>query len=302
MTEKYKATSFLLILMSSFFILLIYSMVLGPKSRQQNRKTQETEIILAGDTMLGRSVMTKSLGLNNPSYSFEKVKDDLLEADLVFLNLENPVIKDCPASSEGMIFCAKPEMIQGLVSSGVDVVTLANNHTSNYGKSGLQETVGHLTSANILSTGLGRLSIKEQGVLKFGFLGFDFFSKAPTDADYKLISESKEKVDFLLVGVHWGAEYMSKPSQFQKTWATKIIENGADVIAGHGSHWVQDVDYIDGVPVYYSLGNFVFDQMWSEKTREGMIVRLELKGTDIQKEELLPIYMSSWAQPELLSH
>ena len=134
-----------------------------------------TSIILTGDVMLGRSVMITSLEkMKNPLYPFSLVANDLSNANLVFINLENPIVTDCPRIEGGFTFCADPEMIRGLVYSGVDIVTLANNHSRNFGERGFQETIDLLQKAGIASVGYGNLVIKEVNETKFGFLGFDF--------------------------------------------------------------------------------------------------------------------------------
>ena len=261
---------------------------------------KEVSIILAGDTMLGRTVQIKSRELNNFNYPFEKVAGTLKEANLVFINLENSINEECPSVSEGYLLCAKPEAAKGLAFAGIDIVNLANNHTGAFGKKGIDATRDALRKEGIEATGIGGLLVKEVKKTKFGFLGFDFTSKLPGVGDYELITFSKSEVDILIVGVHWGTEYMSEPNKDQKIWAVKMVEAGADVIVGHHPHWVQTVEFINGKPVYYSLGNFVFDQMWSEETKKGMVVRLTFKDAKLVKEERLPIYMSSWAQPEFV--
>ena len=258
------------------------------------------EIILTGDVMLGRTVMAKSLEENNPSYPFQKVAKVLEKADVVFINLENPIVKNCPPHKSGFKFCASPEMLTGLRFAGVDIANLANNHTANYGQEGLQETLEALEDFGILTTGLGSLATKTVRGVKFGFLGFDFSSLSADKADYELVNVSKPKVDVLIVGVHFAGEYFENPGEIQKTIAQKLIENGASVVAGHGPHWVQRKEEINGYPVYYSLGNFVFDQMWSEKTRQGLAVRLIFKGHKLVSEEELPVYIKNWAQPEFV--
>jgi poly-gamma-glutamate synthesis protein (capsule biosynthesis protein) len=256
--------------------------------------------MLTGDVMLGRTVMTKSLDSGNPSYPFEKVSDELSKADIVFVNLENPIVSNCPRSFEGLIFCADPDMTEGLVTAGINIVNLANNHSRNYGENGLSETIEFLDKKEITATGLGELVIKELKGVKYGFLGFDFISKTPKESDYELITESVGETDVLIVSVHWGAEYRREPAEIQRQWARKLVESGADVIVGHGSHWVQEVEYINEKPVYYSLGNFVFDQMWSEETRKGLIIKLTFRNGKLIKEEKLSTYMTSWAQPEFI--
>ncbi len=277
-------------------MLLIYTLKFSPRIKQGTGTT----VILAGDVMLGRTVMTKSLDSNNPNYPFEKVSNELNEADIVFVNLENPIVVGCPRSSEGLIFCTDPAMAEGLITAGIDIVSLANNHSRNYGENGLSETVEFLDEKEILTTGLGELVVKENKGIKYGFLGFDFISKTPKDNNYELVAESVGEVDVLIVSVHWGAEYRSEPAEIQKQWAKELVEAGADVVVGHGPHWVQKMEYINEKPIYYSLGNFVFDQMWSEETKSGLVMKLTFRDGELIKEEELPTYMSSWAQPEFI--
>lgn len=298
-----RETSFLLILAASFLILLIY--VTSPSLRTDSKDTfvdfsPEVEIIATGDVMLGRTVMTKSLDVGNPAYPFENVKNILSEADIAFINLENPFYDNCPRHTEGFKFCASPEMSEGLIQSSIDVVTLANNHTRNYGEEGIEDTKEILETNDIKYVGFDNLVIEEKKGYKFGFLGFDFLTNRPDEADFNLIRQADEKVDTLFVGVHWGAEYRDDPADIQREWAKRMVEEGADVIVGHGPHWVQGREEVGGKPVYYSLGNFIFDQMWSQRTKEGLAVRFIFKNGKLIKEEKLPIFMSSWAQPEFV--
>lgn len=104
-------------------------------------------------------------------------------------------------------------------------------------------------------------------------------------------------MNILIVGVHWGEEYKSKANSNQKLIAEKLSEAGADYIVGHHPHWIQNIETMGNSKVYYSLGNFVFDQMWSEKTKKGMSVNLIFKGKKLFKENLLWSYMDKFAQP-----
>lgn len=259
---------------------------------------KETRIILAGDMMLGRSVMTKSLGMNDPTYPFIKVAEKLSSVDIVFVNLENPIIANCPSSNSGFKFCADPIMVEGLKFAGIDVVSLANNHISNYGLDGKIETEKILTENDIRWVGDGNLETAEKNGIKFGFLGFDFVTYLPKDADYQLIADSKNKVDVLIVMVHWGVEYVSQPTKTQALIANSLVNAGADVIAGSHPHWTQSVDYINGNPIFYSLGNFIFDQAWSEETKKGLAIELTYRDNKIINTEMLPIYMKNFVQPE----
>lgn len=255
-------------------------------------------ILLTGDIMLGRSVMGVSLKKGDPTYPFLKVGDTLVGADLVFANLENPIIEKCPASDSGFKFCSDPKMIDGLTFAGIDVVSIANNHSGNYGKEGVSQTENFLRKAGIDYTGDGNLVVREVGGTKFGFLGFDYVGFVPDDEDFQLISDSKQRVNVLIVAVHWGLEYTADPTKSEKLIAKNLTDAGADVVYGTHPHWVQSIDHINGKPVYYSLGNFIFDQMWSEETRRGLVMKLTYRDGKLVGEEKLPIYMQNFAQPE----
>ena len=267
--------------------------ILGVRSTRAG----ELEIILAGDVMLGRTVMTKSLDTGNVGYPFENIAAYFARGDLAFVNLENPITEGCRRHYDGLIFCATPDMLMGLTRSGIDIVNLANNHTLNYGKSGLDETRSHLKNAGIDHTGFGSVVTRKINGTSVGFLGFDFLSQAPTEDDYSLIADTNAKVDILIVGVHWGEEYTPRPRDDQREWARKMVSSGADAIAGHHPHWVQEMEYINDVPVFYSLGNLVFDQMWSDRTRRGLVVKLVFQDGKLVNEERRETFMENWAQP-----
>ena len=200
-----------------------------------------------------------------------------------------------------MVFCAPFQMLPGLAFANVEVLNLANNHIANYGKSGLDETVDFLQKNNFVVTGINNLAIKKLNNTSFGFLGFDKSQQENpqfTEKEQDLILKSNKKVDVLIIAMHWGIEYQSHPTKGQRKLAEKLVELGADVVVGHHPHWVQDIESINGKPVYYSLGNFVFDQMWSQATREGLVIRLTFEGKKVIQEERLPVYMNQWAQPE----
>lgn len=254
-----------------------------------------------GDVMLGRSVMVTSMKQNDFDYPFKKVSSYLRGSDIVFANLESPFAEDCPQTNSGMIFCADPILAKGIINAGINVVTLANNHTGNYGKEGMVTTQKVLTENAIEYTGEGNLVIKEVNGIKFGFLGFNLMYRSPDNLEKKMIAESDKLVDVLIVGVHWGDEYQPSANNKQRAYARELVGLGADIIAGHHPHWVQDMETINGKKVYYSLGNFVFDQMWSEETRKGIAITLEFDGSDIVSEKITNIYINKLGQPEIVS-
>ncbi len=265
-----------------------------------------TTIVFTGDVMLGRTVEIAAREHKDFTYPFGKVALELQKADLTFVNLENPIVDGCKPFISGFVFCANPEMLAGLTFAGVDIVTLANNHSHNYGEKGIEETKKALNARGIEYTGLNNLVIKQYNNITFGFLGFDKAQQITpklTQEEAKFIEDSDKKVDVLIVAMHWGVEYQDKALPGIRKLAQELVKRGADVVIGSHPHWVQDYENIDGLdgikrPVYYSLGNFVFDQMWSEPTRRGLVVKITFDGKNIVKEELLPVYIKERGQPE----
>lgn len=268
-----------------------------PTAVAQVSKPQKFTIILTGDIMLGRSVMTHTFDSGDLNYPFINVAEKLKKADIVFSNLENPIVSDCPRRDSGMIFCADPRMLEGMIFAGIDVVNIANNHTMNYGQKGFDETKNFLTAHDISYTGDSNLAIKKIGGTTVGFLGFDYVTNDPSEDDLNLITNASQRVDILIVGVHWGSEYQAKAGKFQEETAIKMVDHGADVISGHHPHWVQNSTLYKTKPIYYSLGNFVFDQMWSENTKKGMAIRLTFKGDELLSQEELPVAINTLGQP-----
>lgn len=266
---------------------------------KQNVPLSTTKLLFGGDVMLGRTVMTKSQDESDYNYPFRYISSTLRNADIAFVNLENPFVAGCKRDYDSMVFCAVPEMADGLEHAGIDIVSLANNHSLNYGEIGLDQTIEILSQKNIKSTN-EKLEIIEKNNIKFGFIGFDFVSRSPTKKDWDMISSANEQADILIVSPHWGQEY--KPaSKLQKEWARLIVENGAELVVGHHPHVVQEHETINNSLVFYSLGNLVFDQMWSEETKSGILVEVAFRGKTLENYRVINTYMENWAQPQMVS-
>src|SRR3989344_6127377 len=133
-------------------------------------------IIATGDVIPARSVNYQTTIRNDYKWAFEKTSSFTNEADLTFINLETPLIKNCLVTEEGMTFCGTDKHIEGLKFAGVDVASLGNNHAGNYGKSGVDETTKLLSENGILVTGIKGAVVKEIRGIKFAFLGYNDIS------------------------------------------------------------------------------------------------------------------------------
>jgi len=254
-------------------------------------------LIVGGDVMLGRSVYSRSLKSNDFSWAFKNISQDFTNADISFINLESPITSDCKPTDSGTVFCAPPSQVSGLVSSGIDVANIANNHILDQGQSGIDSTISYLKENQILPLGIDPVIIDKAGV-KFGFLGFNALASLDKDTLASQIVDTKKQVDILIVSFHWGTEYTSFPSKTQVSLAHLSIDQGADIVVGHHPHWVQAKEYYLGKPIYYSLGNLIFDQMWSEKTREGLVVKFIFSGKNLITAQEYPVKIFDYGQPE----
>jgi len=281
-------------------------------------------IVFVGDIMLDRGVEYAIEQHNDWKWPFLKIADFLKSADLAFGNLES-VISD-KGTKVGSIysFRADPRAIEGLVFAGFDVLSLATNHAFDYGSEALIDTLVRLKLANMDFVGADlnkqsafSLLIKEVKDVKIGFLaytnlgpsgwrasetnpGITWISEDDFSEIQQNIKDAKEKVDILVVSLHAGTEYEPEPSQFQKDFSKMAIEAGADLLIGHHPHVVEPYEEYENGWIFYSLGNFVFDQSFSEETMKGQMVKVLIKDKKIQKVIPIDIQMNSSFQPEMI--
>lgn len=268
---------------------------------------KKVTLVATGDVIPARSVNYQATQRNNFKWSFENTADLLKSADLTLINLESPLVQNCPVTQEGMTFCGSEKHLEGLKFAGIDIASLANNHSGNYGQKGTDSTVALLNQAEILTTGLGQPVYKEINGVKFAFLGWsdlghegeDLNSPYATDIKNQ-IQEAKKVADIVVVSMHWGAEYQTQPGLRQKDLAHFEINSGADLIIGNHPHWVQPVEIYQGKLITYAHGNFVFDQMWSEKTKEGVVGKYTFIDKQLIDVEFLPVKIKDYGQPSFL--
>jgi len=248
-----------------------------------------------------------------------KIKDsfsqDLLAemtgADIFMLNNEFTYTKRGePTPEKQFTFRADPEKAKYLLDMGVDIVSIANNHTYDYGEISLLDTVATLTEMEMPYVGAGqnieeasRPYFFETDGLRIGFLSATQIERlenpdtkgATEDSPgvfrcldgtllYEKVEETAKECDFLVVYVHWGSENTDELDWSQKDQALKLAQSGADLIIGDHSHCLQGIDVIEGVPVFYSLGNFLF----SSKTLDTCLVKAVIEEGKISKLQFIP--------------
>ncbi len=255
----------------------------------------KTSIVIAalGDVMMPGSLQ-KAVAKDNYNYAllFEKIAPDLGAADITFANLETPV--DHTAAVAGYpAFNARPELLSALKKAGVDIVSLANNHARDAGADGLLRTLQNIGAAGLAVVGAGKARVESlapvylssQGVMT-AFLAYTYGtnrglpkkrkgspavnilrsgSREDLAAAIIQVKEARTHADLVVVSLHWGDEYKSVPTAWQKQAAIELVEAGADIILGHHPHVLQPIESYtakDGrrTVIAYSLGNFISSQ------------------------------------------
>ena len=273
-----------------------------------NIGTDEIVLITTGDVIPARSVNHISTNKNNFKWAFENIAPLLKSADITFINMEAPLIKNCPLTDEGFIFCGDERHSEGLLYSGVDVVNYANNHMSNYGVEGIDNTKNILDSVGILSVGLssGPVYKTVKGV-SFAFLAYNslgvpepLVSYADKEKMKREISAVDNAADVVVVGMQWGEEYTTQITSLQKELAHLAVDSGADLVIGNHPHWIQPAEIYKSGVILYAHGNLIFDQMWSLETRQGILAGFIFKGKELADVVFIPVLIEGYGQPRIL--
>lgn len=300
-----------------FIILnLIISLILGVffyisnsefsiKNVLKEESNREVTLSFTGDIILARSVNFLTVKNNDFTWAFRNIADELKTSDITISNLESPLIKKCPLTNEGFKFCGDERNIEGLVFSGIDVVGISNNHMGNYGEEGVKETISNLEKNNILVSGANTREIAYKVVngTKFAFLSLNTIGFIESSLVWgseenikNLILEAKKNADVVIVQLHWGVEYVEDPTDNQKKLGRLAIDSGADMVVGNHPHWIQKYEIYKDRYILYALGNFVFDQEWSQKTKEGVIAKVKVKENKIFDLEFTSIEIRNYGQ------
>jgi hypothetical protein len=242
-------------------------------------------------------------------------------ADIAIANFENPAPNAFRFHPRGTVFSANPAYIEGLANAGIDWVSLANNHIGDAGRPAILQTIANLKKHGIQSSGAGKdlaaaraPAYLQAGNVKVALLGYDTIARyyradgdtagsaqmSPKALEADVKKARAAGADIVVVFPHWGTEYDPSPFGGQRDLAHAAIDAGADVVIGNHAHWAGAMEIYQDKPIFYALGNFVFDQDWSEFTMEGITVELTFRGTDLIQIRLRPHLILDDAQPNFL--
>jgi len=252
------------------------------------------KIFFVGDLMLARNVERRlaTIGVKQALSGISPLWSD----SYVVANFEAAIPeKHVPAPDFTFQFSVNSELLPGLEASGVTHVSLANNHSYDFGVSGYQNTMTSLNNIGIEPFGhpynlsSSSVSTISTGNRKVAIIGINLISSKINIVSLKEVVEKLSMTtDLQIVYIHWGDEYIQKQSLAQRELAISLAEMGIDVIIGHHPHVIQGIEQINKTLVFYSLGNFIFDQYFSEEVQLGLMLSLDLKA-DGAHFELIPV-------------
>ena len=299
------------------------------------------KIGVAGDIIFGRNGGNRQRDFGDYAFPMYQVKDFLSTFDVTVANFEcfvsetiEPPEIDNPFTLD---FVTVPESLQGLVMAGIDSVTMANNHAvysdAGYGLPGMNDTIMYLNEAGIPPWGVGQNLdearapwVTEVNGLSVAFYGVDGVTANvdfpgtweignlsgatasqggtnPLVMDNILadIERLAGEHDIVLPYFHCGEQYLWTPREWIVTISRECIDAGASAVLTSHPHATMGMELYNGKPIFYSIGNFVYDQMFSVETRQGYIVELTFRGRDCIGFKLHGVEIMDFVQPRLMS-
>ena len=283
--------------------------------------TTPVRVVSGGDVMTDRNVKS-FVSQYGPDAVFAGIAPQMQAGDTGFVNLEGSLATvGSPNTAKDYTFEGPPSVAKALKRAGIGVVTVANNHAVDYGTTAFMASIKTLEKAGVLVAGGGKdfdaahspAVLETASGATIGFLGYDDviwpgfmatstqpgIAQAVTDMDQvvKDVKALRKRVDYVVVGFHWGLEYTHYPIEQQTSEAHAVIDAGADLVIGHHPHVLQGFETYRGALIAYSLGDLVFDH-YSVETGQTVLVDAVITPTGV-KATLIPVYVSSNGIPEV---
>ena len=265
-------------------------------------------LVVTGDLIPARLTQHALRRIGDWSYPFAATRALLGSGDLTVVDLESPLIPDCPDVTTGFQFCGDPRIADGMAGAHVGIANVANNHIANYGTQGLAETQQLLLSKGMAVSGLGRIGVRDMRGLKVAVVGFNLVGPRFDAAEVRReIAQARAEADIVAVEYHWGREYETFPlsapglaNDDPRQVGRATLDDGADLVIGNHPHCVQGSDVYQGRLITYAHGNYVFDQDWSVGTQESVVGRYYFYDRTLVGVQYVPLRIAANAQPRPL--
>ena len=264
------------------------------------KHTKDTKILVFGDMMLDRHVQEK-IKENGTLYPFELMREVFSNNDIVVANAEGSFTffdsKTVGVKNGPLEFTFDPILLTTLKNLGFTLLGQANNHTLNFGTEGFAESTTSITIAGLNYFGDPSNKdiapyVKEINGEKIGFIAYNEFSYQGYKNIISTIKEIRKVVSFLVVYPHWGVEYNPSFTKSQQKTAHEFVDAGADVVIGMHPHVIEPIEIYNEKPIFYSIGNFIFDQAQTGPKTEGLAIKIVLNKKYITY-EINPIFIKN---------
>ena len=312
-----KLRDILLIVLALLLIVALWATIFNPSTSVVDIEPKEdVSIAVTGDVMFARKMPSV---LSFESSPFSGVSDVVSNVDLLLINFENAATTSGDALKGDVPLKCDPSYVPLAKANNVTVAALANNHAIDYGITGMQDTLENLKNADITPMGAGNTEDEaHQAVVKdvngrkitiLNYMDSENFAEYSYDAmpyangsnpgysaydsqdAQKQIGENNDS-DLIVAYLHFGNEYSNSPNENQVKIAHELIDYGADVVIGSHPHVTQGIEMYNGKPIFYSLGNFIFDQS-NTATHSAYFVQIDLVN-DTGECTVYPIYISNY--------
>jgi poly-gamma-glutamate capsule biosynthesis protein CapA/YwtB (metallophosphatase superfamily) len=300
----------------------------GRAQEQEASDSGQVTITVAGDVLPESSWQ----GPNNAARLFDGVREEFQRADLVFVNLEEPITRSkqvtpykskaaVKAGLDYVLHAQNPKLFGIFKDSGIGLVGLANNHMVDYTTGGLEDTLEGFDRVGMPVVGAGRKRQAESAYVfrkngvRVALLAFtdvvphhyEATAIRPGIASSKKLSDlveaiwrARRQADFVVLMIHWGGQGNHLITRRQHELARVAVKAGCNVVVGMHPHVMQGVEYVSGHPVFYSIGNFAFPSS-NPAARECMMVKLTISRERLEKLEIIPVDISPEGAPSVAS-
>ncbi len=264
-------------------------------------------LLAVGDALIHSGIYKKAQ--TSDGYDFTstltEVTDIVKMHDITYVNQESPFANKAPANYPRIN--TPTEWGDALINAGFNMFSFANNHAMDQNESGVLDTLSYIQTKDVYYSGINDsfenqdiIKISEVNGISYAMIAYTEHTNGlpvPTGKEYlvnvyskelaeKHINSIKDKVDVIIVSMHWGYEYKEMPNDYQTNTAKELADMGVDIILGSHPHWIQPIDYIDDTLVVYSLGNFLSAQMqiadrypYTDSVTVGAMVTLDINKT-----------------------
>ena len=264
-------------------------------------ETPRAEIIFGGDMMFDRTVRS-AIEKKGGEFIFSCIDPTLAPADLVVANLEGPITdKDSisqdslPGDGNNYTFTFPPSTAALLAAHGIKLVNIGNNHIMNFARAGLLQTKKNLEAAGVGYFGdpdatesekVARLTMHG---MPLSFVNWSDWTSDKTDYTVAQVRTEAESGRIVVVYTHWGIEYATTSPARVHELAHQFVDAGASIVIGSHPHVVEEHEVYKGKHIYYSLGNFFFDQYWMDAVRTGLLLDVIFGPGGVESVREIPV-------------